>query len=320
MQFRISHALTFCALLGVSSAALADDKAPEKNRPAPVSVSSANYQSLSRDEMLRLDVEAMKTNPPTRSLVRLEKPQRYVFIPGELYEADLGFEEICQRLSVALAKRGFVNATDDQGRVVAPKEVDLLLRVHAGERPWRVPTVRMSSLTWRDGLVERPRGRSLTTLGGDVYWESRSGGNDDALGAGARNESAPGFGYGSAPATPAGGTPLSAGSASSIAMANAAGAEYDATREFYLIVVDAFSFEEVQKKGANAKRLWTTFVAAPRQRNEKFSDVLATMLRVATPYFGETTSGLQMFNDARAEVTIGEMRVIESGAKLPETK
>jgi hypothetical protein len=319
MQVRDLLLLPVVVLAGFSPAHGAD-QAPAANRPAPVSVSSANYQALSREEMSRLDVEGVKTNPPTRSLLALDKPQRYVFIPGELYEADLGFDEICQRLAGALAKRGFVNATDNQGRVIAPQEVDLLLRVHAGERPWRQPTVRMSSLTWRDGLVERPRGRSLATLGGDVYWETRSGGNDDALGAAARNEAASGFGYGSSPATPAGGTPLTAGSASSIAMANASGAEYDATLEFYLIVVDAFSFEEVQKKGANAKRLWTTFVAAPRQRNEKFSDVLATMLRVATPYFGETTSGLQMFNDARAEVTLGEMRVMESGVKLPEKK
>jgi hypothetical protein len=30
------------------------------------------------------------------------------------------------------------------------------------------------------------------------------------------------------------------------------------------------------------------------------------MLRSAAPYWGETTSGLQVFNDARAEVRIGE--------------
>lgn len=293
---------------------------PDRNRPAPVSVSSANYSQLAREEMLRLDVEGMKANPISRTLEQLSKPQRFVFMPGEIYESDIDYEEICKRLSSALAKKGYLNATDEQGRVIAPQEVDLILRVHAGERPWRQPTVRMSSLSWRDGLVERPRGRTLTTLGGDVYWESRAGGNDDSLGAAARNENSAGFGYGSSPGTPAGASPLSSGSAASLAMANASGAEYDVTREFYLIVVDAFSYAELQKKGASAKRLWTTFVAAPRQRNEKFSDVLNTMLRIATPYFGETTEGLQMFNDARAEVSLGELRVIESDAKLPEKK
>jgi hypothetical protein len=44
------------------------------------------------------------------------------------------------------------------------------------------------------------------------------------------------------------------------------------------------------------------------------------MLRIATPYFGENTSGLQMYNDARATVNIGEMQVIESGVKIEDKK
>ena len=46
--------------------------------------------------------------------------------------------------------------------------------------------------------------------------------------------------------------------------------------------------------------------AAPVQRGEKFSQALAAMLRKAGPYWGETTPGLQVFHDARAEVRIGE--------------
>jgi hypothetical protein len=80
--------------------------------------------------------------------------------------------------------------------------------------------------------------------------------------------------------------------------------------------VDAFSYAELKEKGDRAKRLWTTFVAAPRQPNQKFSDVLTTMLKVATPYFGESTSGLQMYNDARATVTIREMEILDSSVKL----
>jgi hypothetical protein len=39
------------------------------------------------------------------------------------------------------------------------------------------------------------------------------------------------------------------------------------------------------------------------------------MLRVATPYFGETTRGLQMFTDARATVKLGELQVIDADVK-----
>lgn len=192
------------------------------------------------------------------------------------------------------------------------------MRVNAGERPWRQPTIRTRALTWRDGLVPRPSGRTLTFLGGDVYWESRAGGNDEALGSAARNENARGFGYGSSASTPEGGSPLNSGAA----LAQRSGAEeYEATRDFYLLVIDAFDYAELMKKGTNTPRLWTTFVAAPRQHGQKFSDVLATMLRVAAPYFGETTDGLQMFNDARAEVKLGEIQVMESDTKtLPDRR
>lgn len=285
------------------------------HRPAPVSVSSANYENTPRDEMI-LSVEGkMQANPGTRTLEPLARPQRFVFIPGDIYESDISYEEICQRLAAALAKKGFINATDAQGRVIDPQNVDLILRVHAGERDWRNPIVRTESLTWKDGLIARPRGRSLTTLGGDVFWDNRAGGNDDALGAAARNENSPGFGFGSTPASPGGQAPLNTYSAT--ASANASAVEYEATREFYLIVVDAFRYSELMTKGDRAKRVWTTFLAAPRQRGQVFSDVLNTMLRVGTAYFGETTRGLQMFNDARATVTPGEIKVIESDVKLP---
>lgn len=317
-----THLLTVClALLASDAAARASRDAPDRNRPAPVSVSSANYANTSREELLRLEVDKGAINPTTRTLEQLAQPQRYVFFPGELYESDLDYAALCERLAAALAKKGYLNAVDEQGRVIDPQNVDLILRIHAGERDWRVPTVRTDSLLWRDGLVPRPRGRSLTMLGGAVMWNHRAGGNDDSLGAAARNEAAQGFGFGSAAPSAPDASPLNSGASYALSVANSTQDEYAATREFYLLVVDAFSYADVMKKGDRAKRLWTTFIAAPRQRNERFSDVLATMLRIATPYFGETTSGLQMFDDARAEVTLGELQVIESDVKtLPEKR
>lgn len=307
-------------LLALGTTLIAADQKPAPYRPAPVSVSSANYAETPRDQLLTLTSTPHQVNPETRTVQPRTRTERFVFMPGELYDSDIGFEEICQRLTPVLAKKGFINATDDQGRVIDPKNVDLILRVHSGERDWRVPTVRTDQLTWNDGLASRPRGRSLTTLGGDVMWENRAGGNDEAFAANATNENRPGFGYGSSAPTPAGTSPLTSGSAYAQAQANSANAEYEATREFYLLVVDAYSYNDLMKKGKNAKRLWTTFVAAPRQPGQKYSDVLATMLRVATPYFGETTSGLQMFNDARATVEIGPTKVIEADVRTPDAK
>lgn len=288
------------------------------NRPAPVSVSSANYENSSRDELFLAVEGKIKVNPASLTLQSLDRPQRYVFLPGEIYETDIPYDEICRRLATALAKKGYLNATDDEGRVIDPQNVELVLRVNAGERSWRNPTVRTESLTWKDGLVPRPRGRSLATLGGDVFWDNRAGGNDDALGAAAKNENSAGFGFGSTPATPAGQSPLN--TAAAVAQANASAVEYEATREFYLIVVDAFRYQDLMTKGDRARRIWTTFLAAPRQHGQAFSDVLNTMLRVGTAYFGETTSGLQMFNDARATVTPGPIQVIESDVQVPGRK
>jgi hypothetical protein len=312
--------LTCLALLTVLVPALRAADQPAPRAPAPVSVSSLNYANTPREELMRLDAGAHNLNPTTPALQPLAKPQRYVFMPGDLYETDVDFGEICRRLAGALAKKGYFNATDDQDRVIAPQEVDLILRIHGGEREWRNPTVRTDQLTWRDGLTARPRGRTLTTLGGSVAWENRSGGNDAALGAAAANENAPGFGFGSSPATPAGSNPLNAGSAIGLSAAGAIAGEYQTTRDFYLIVVDAFSYAEVRQKGRDAKRLWTTFIAAPRQPGQTFSAMLDPMLRVATPYFGENTTGLQMFNDARATVNLGELQILDSDVKMPEKK
>lgn len=313
----LALAAAFCV-----SVHAADKPAKTKPRnPAPVSVSSANYANTSREQLYQLESEKLKANPSTPALKPLERPQRYVFMPGDLYEADLTYEQICERLADALAKKNFLNAADKQGRIFEPEKVDLILRVHSGERPWLNPTVRYDQLTWREGLVARPKGRSLTTLGGDVAWDSRAGGNDSALGAAAANENAAGFGFGSTPASPAGASPLNIGGplAQAQSMAAAAG-EYDSTRDYYLIVVDAFKYTDLMEKGDRAKRQWTTFVAAPRQPGQKFSDVLNTMLRVATPYFGENTAGLQMYNDARATVNIREMEVLESGVQIDPKK
>ncbi|HET7536514.1 MAG TPA: hypothetical protein VFJ90_08675 [Candidatus Didemnitutus sp.] len=320
----LSPPFVCAAVLAAATTAFAANPAaqnpPAPREAAPVSVSSINYSENNREALLRLDVEKSKVNPATKTLEKNSASQRYVLVPGETYEADISYDEICRLLNAALEKKGFVNAVDGQGRVLDPEHVDLVLRVSSGERTWRLPTARIDHLTWNDGMVPRPRGRTLATLGGDVAWEFRAGGNDLALGAAAVNADAPRFGFGSSPASPAGATSLTGPSAMTASQVAAGVSAYEATRDFYLIVVDAFSYPDLKNKGEHARRVWTTFLAAPRQPGQKFSDALSTLLRVGTPYFGETTSGLQMFDDARAHVDIGTPHVVESDAKPAERK
>lgn len=280
--------------------------------PAPVAVSvpvsSANYTDTASGEMQRLSGGLAQINPVLIDFAPLGWPLRSVLVPGELYKSDSSFEETHAQRAVAWAKKGFVNALDEQNRVVEPKVVDRILRVSAGERDWRNPTVRSDRLGWRDGMTPRPRGHSLTTWGGEVVGERRAGGDDSAPGAAVANQgsaafgsSGPGGGPGSVASTPArtssgGSTPLG---------------EYQVTREFYMIVVEAFYHADLKWDGASAQRGWTTFGAAPRQPGQQFFAVLNTMLRVAAPYFGEMMTGLQIFNDARAEVLVGQATVIE---------
>lgn len=265
----------------------------------PVSVSSANYVGTPRDELRRVLADKPQANPVALAVEPLTTPQTYVFTPGELYESDVPYEEICRQLNGALAKKGYHNAADAQGRIARPDKIDLILRISSGGRRWREPTVRADNLSWRQGLVER-HVTPLSVGGAQVSWEHRSGGNDDALAGAIQAQNT--------------------GAAASIGDSSQVGVQfggYDSTRDFFLLVVDAFGYQDLLEKQSRAQRRWTTFVALPREDYRNFSEVLGTMLRVATPYFGETTRGLQMFTDARATVKLGELEIIDDNVRPP---
>ena len=80
-------------------------------------------------------------------------------------------------------------------------------------------------------------------------------------------------------------------------------------------VIDASDYKELKAKGTAAKRIWSTFVAAPVQGKEKFSDMVGTLIRNATPYFGETSPGMQVYSDARAAVKIGDLTEVKDEPK-----
>ncbi|MBX7123102.1 MAG: hypothetical protein K1X42_13315 [Opitutaceae bacterium] len=297
--------------LGIACSALAAI-AQDIKGPAPVSVSSANYQKTERAELIRRVSQKNAVNPPAITATPEMAPTHFIFLPGEVYESDLTYEELCKLLTPALLKRNLINAADEQGLMREPEKVSLVLRVHYGIRPWRQPIVRTEQLTWRDGLVPGPKGRGLHTLGGDTLWESRAGGNDEALAAARENQSgtsAWGKGAGRSGGSSSSGT-LTTGVMSSTSTGIASLTEYERTRDFHIIVIDAFDYAELKKEGKSAKRLWTTFAAAPKEPKQLFSAMAKTLIRNATPYLGETTSGLQVYTDARANVEIGEAIVV----------
>jgi hypothetical protein len=258
---------------------------------APVSVSSANYRDTPYDELSRQVNSKNAINPAPRELKPLAEPKYFVFIAGEIFSSDVTYEMLCRHLAPELAKKGYLNAADEKGRIFKPEAVTLMLRVNFGVSMWRNPVVRTEHITWKEGLVgEVHDPRSLTHNGGTRAWDERAGGNDFALNTVMQNNASTGTGADARPTT----SDVSAGS-------------YVNTREFNLIVVDAFDYAELKKKGKYAKTLWTTFIAAPVEHGQKFSQIMPTMIRSAAGYWGETTSGVQVFTDARAEVRIGDV-------------
>lgn len=256
-----------------------------------VSVSAANYEEF--DRVARAVNSPRRTNPPNPAGARREPPRHYVFAFGEKFETDAAFGRVCAALETALEKKGFLNAADAAGRVAHIDRVELVLRVSYGDRTWRMPAVRLRELAWRDGVAHS---RPSAFMGGAQVWDRRAGGDD-------RSQAL-------AMKLLARGDRIEAKINETLALSD--GLNEGMTREQHLLVVDAFDYRELLAKGARAQRRWSTLVAIPQQRRESFADVLATLVRVATPYFGETTEGIQVFNDARATIDLGTPKVVES--------
>lgn len=307
-----AHALLTIAIL--TQALVAHASLPTKNPPPimPVSVSAANYAETPAAELFRAVNDQIKINPTAPDSAPQPRNQTYIFAPGDLYSRDISYEEICAKLTATLEQRGFHNAADAKGRIADPNKIDLVLRLTVGTRYWRDPSVRLDHLTWGQGL-EPKVWTQISLNGGQATFDRRRGGDDAALSkVGGIQDAQEGSGV-----PGAGGTSANANGPMSQQGLMSPTAEYESTREFFILVVDAFNYAELQEKGDRTKRVWTTFIAMPRQDKELLSDVLPTLAKVGGPYLGETTRGLQMFNDARARVTPGEIKVIESDVKLP---
>ncbi|MDB6094268.1 MAG: hypothetical protein JWM32_1830 [Verrucomicrobia bacterium] len=311
--------LALLPLAFAASGAFAAESSSQITGLAPVSVSAANYRNTPRDELVRLvEGERTEINPNAPSLKPLAKSQHFIFLPGAIFESDLTYDQVTELLTGALAKKGYINGADAQGVIREPGKITLVLRINYGARLWRLPTVRTDDLAWREGIVQDSKGVGLHNLGAEHTWDHRSGGNDDALGAiASNNANGQAFSFGSSGKTGSGGGAAAEGTVNVEAGPSSAGVdgEYGLTRDFNLIVVDAFDYQELKTKGKFAKRVWSTFVSAPKKKGQKFSQIAETLVRNATPFFGETSQGLQIYTDRRAEVIIGEAIVIKDGEK-----
>jgi hypothetical protein len=249
-------------------------------RPNEIIVSAANYAEASRDDLVKLfhhPVDLVDAPPPP---ARPHPVRYYQFLRSEPLEADMSYEDTCKLLVPVLAAKNLVNSAEQA-------KVELILRVTFGGRRWRDPVVRESDLGWQHGLVPKRRTTSLTAA---EAWDERAGGDEMALYRLERDLVAV--------------SPGAEGMADSMI-----GGIY--TEDYFLIVVDAFEVAMLRKKGNDTPRAWSTFIAVPRQKGVKFSDVAARMITKAAPYFGETTPGKARFTDREGTVEIRDLKVVE---------
>lgn len=266
--------------LGWGLALPAAAKAPAK--PSEIIVSAANYAETPPEVLSRMFRKAddlTEVPPPPAG----ERPVRYYqFLPGEGLAADLAYPEICRLLSPALQMKNFINTADQA-------KVEFILRITFGERRWRDPFVRKDDLEWRHGLVPKKRGTSLSAA---EAWDERAGGDESALYQLERDLGMEGM------------ADRLIGSMS--------------TDDYYLIVVDAFAVAALKQQGNKTPRAWSTFIAVPRQKGVKFSEVAAKMIAQATPWFGETLPGKARFTDREGTVKLGELQVVDENIPAPK--
>lgn len=273
--------------------------------PLPVSVSAANYSQLSGKELYARVNDADNTQPEASAATKPTKPLFYLLLPGEIYPSDVSLETIYRELEVSLEPRGYFNVIYQMRAGRMPTRIDYLLRVHYGQRLLLRPRVRGDRVTWgNDGLVSS---RYKTNLLSDLSYDPRIGLSPEEM-AGIHSLFASLMAGNGVGALTVGGVENYA-LASSLQLSepslNDFGQEDQASRDFCLVVVEAFKFDDVRVMNGKAPCTWATFIAVPVEHGQKFSDVLRTMLHTATPYFGETTRGLQIYEVPPGKVLMG---------------
>jgi len=292
--------------LGVTGCASMTDWSKE---PLPVSVSAVNYSQLSDEELCARINDPINTQPEAPAVPKLTKALFYLLLPGEVYPNDVTLGAVYRELEMSLEHRGYFNAVYQRRAGHMPTRIDYLLRVHYGKRPWLDPIVRTDRVTWgNDGLVSSRSDRdSMFLVGPSSIWDPRVGmsqAESDALirffGMGPGSNPPPWSYYGM-----------------DTLLWRDFGEEDKVSRDFYLFVVEAFKTDDVRIMKKKAPCVWATFIAVPADRGQKYSSVLRAMIQTATPYFGETTHGLQAYEVPPGKVFVGTPVEVPGAQKLP---
>lgn len=276
--------------------------------PLPVSVSAANYSKLSDEELYaRVKIDPINTHPEAPVLSKPAKPIYYLLLPGEVYPNDVTLGTVYRELEISLEQRGYFNAVYQMRAGHMPAQIDYILRVHYGERPWLTPTVRSDRITWgNDGLVSN---KYKTNLMSETSFDPRLGLTPQEMG---NLHRALAFMQ----------EDFLVGSAwNSFGTNDQLWRDYgDDSREaspFYLFVVEAFKTDDLRVMKKKAPCVWATFIALPADRGQKFSSVLRAMVQTAAPYYGETTHGLQAYEVPPGKVFIGTPVEVPDAQDLP---
>jgi hypothetical protein len=263
---------------------------------APISVSAVNYSRLSAREVYSQVNGKPSISPAVPAATRAPKPLFYLIVPGEIFPSDVTLPVIYHGLGVSLEQRGYYSALA-QAKAGRPFQLDYLLRIHCGVRPWLNPIVRADRVTWgNDGLVAK---RYRTHLVGDLNFDPRQGLSLEERDRVSRLAMT---------LMETSKDPMAANASADIntfVQDERAGGPTPLAEEFCLVVVEAFRFSDVKALDEKAPCAWMIFIAVPTDQRRKFSDVLAAMLKSAVPYYGETTQGPQVFEVPVGKVILG---------------
>ncbi len=271
-----------------------------------VSVSAANYSQVSGEELYRRINAPENTHPVPPTPTAPTRPLFYAFVPVD-YSPVVPLETVYRELATPLAQRGYFNIVYQFKAGLAPNRIDYLLRIYCGRRFWRTPTVRADRFTWgNDGPVYSWLGLAgpgtANVIGLSASWDARVGTSPSELAGLAMNlqempgnvsQMAEGMGRGGGPIIQQQGVRLQEQSRD------------PAARFCYLLVIEAYKFEDVRDRKNDAPCAWATFVAVPMRQGLEMVSVLHTMARAAMPYLGTTTDGIQLFELPPGKVLVG---------------
>jgi hypothetical protein len=300
-------AWTLAIPLGIAGCASRGDWSKE---PLPISVSAANYSQASGEDLYMRVNGTPNTHPAPFEAVQPTEPLFYAFVPAD-YSGDVSMETVYRELATPLAHRGYFNIVYQVKAGLLPKRIDYLLRVHCGELQWRTPTVRTDKVTWGDDdLMPNWHGTSMKSgnlIGPYSHWDPRAGMTPAEVASLAAY-----FQQGQLAGSPTMNTASEHLSAGFNDLTSAS-----ISREYAIILVNAFKFDDVMRMKRDAPCIWSTFMAVPLRQGLDFSKVLRVMAQTATPYFGMTTSGLQVYETPPGKVIMGEPVEVPGPQKTP---